>query len=70
MSHQNAFFVSEGSDCLKANAQSCGDCIQVAENCGWCTDEVSANFRTTENVITYPVCVDPLKGFQSALRGL
>ncbi|KAG7273304.1 hypothetical protein CRUP_014414 [Coryphaenoides rupestris] len=29
----------EGSECIKANAQSCGECIQVAENCGWCTDE-------------------------------
>ncbi|CAB1326075.1 unnamed protein product, partial [Coregonus sp. 'balchen'] len=28
----------EGSDCIKANAQSCGECIQVAEKCGWCTD--------------------------------
>uniref|UniRef100_A0A8C7PDQ0 Integrin beta n=1 Tax=Oncorhynchus mykiss TaxID=8022 RepID=A0A8C7PDQ0_ONCMY len=25
-------------DCIKANAQSCGECIQVAEKCGWCTD--------------------------------
>ncbi|CAB1317594.1 unnamed protein product, partial [Coregonus sp. 'balchen'] len=32
------FFLSEGSDCIKANAQSCGECIQVAEKCGWCTD--------------------------------
>uniref|UniRef100_A0A4W5R1D7 Uncharacterized protein n=1 Tax=Hucho hucho TaxID=62062 RepID=A0A4W5R1D7_9TELE len=31
----------EGSDCIKANAQSCGECIQVAEKCGWCTDTVS-----------------------------
>uniref|UniRef100_A0A3Q3E3I2 Integrin beta n=1 Tax=Labrus bergylta TaxID=56723 RepID=A0A3Q3E3I2_9LABR len=30
---------SEGSICIKANAQSCGECIQVAETCGWCTDE-------------------------------
>uniref|UniRef100_A0A665XE74 Integrin beta n=1 Tax=Echeneis naucrates TaxID=173247 RepID=A0A665XE74_ECHNA len=29
----------EGSICIKANAQSCGDCIQVAETCGWCSDE-------------------------------
>ncbi|KAK5919970.1 hypothetical protein CgunFtcFv8_023817 [Champsocephalus gunnari] len=33
----------EGSVCIKANAQSCGDCIQVAESCGWCGDE---NFLT------------------------
>uniref|UniRef100_A0A673AU27 Integrin beta n=1 Tax=Sphaeramia orbicularis TaxID=375764 RepID=A0A673AU27_9TELE len=29
----------EGSICIKANAQSCGECIQVAESCGWCSDE-------------------------------
>ncbi|XP_060901424.1 integrin beta-1-like isoform X1 [Labrus mixtus] len=34
----------EGSICIKANAQSCGECIQVAETCGWCTDE---KFLTT-----------------------
>ncbi|CAF97757.1 unnamed protein product, partial [Tetraodon nigroviridis] len=28
----------EGSICIKANAQSCGECIQVSELCGWCTD--------------------------------
>ncbi|KAK2896079.1 integrin beta-1-like isoform X1 [Channa argus] len=33
----------EGSICIKANAQSCGECIQVAEMCGWCSDE---NFLT------------------------
>uniref|UniRef100_A0AAQ4PNN3 Integrin beta n=1 Tax=Gasterosteus aculeatus aculeatus TaxID=481459 RepID=A0AAQ4PNN3_GASAC len=31
--------LSEGSICIKANAQSCGECIQVAETCGWCADE-------------------------------
>ncbi|KAI1901375.1 hypothetical protein AGOR_G00033750 [Albula goreensis] len=30
----------EGSDCIKANAKSCGECIQVGEKCGWCTDPV------------------------------
>ncbi|XP_068196203.1 integrin beta-1-like [Antennarius striatus] len=29
----------DGSVCIKANAQSCGECIQVSESCGWCTDE-------------------------------
>uniref|UniRef100_A0AAQ4QEY0 Integrin beta n=1 Tax=Gasterosteus aculeatus aculeatus TaxID=481459 RepID=A0AAQ4QEY0_GASAC len=29
----------QGSICIKANAQSCGECIQVAETCGWCADE-------------------------------
>ncbi|KAK7944664.1 hypothetical protein WMY93_000392 [Mugilogobius chulae] len=29
----------EGSICIKANAQSCGECIQVSEACGWCSDE-------------------------------
>uniref|UniRef100_A0A3P9LZ69 Integrin beta n=1 Tax=Oryzias latipes TaxID=8090 RepID=A0A3P9LZ69_ORYLA len=33
----------DGSMCIKANAQSCGECIQVSETCGWCTDE---NFLT------------------------
>ncbi|MEQ2189037.1 Integrin beta-1 [Goodea atripinnis] len=33
----------DGSICIKANAQSCGECIQVSEMCGWCTDE---NFLT------------------------
>ncbi|XP_075900633.1 integrin beta-1-like isoform X2 [Nelusetta ayraudi] len=28
----------EGSVCIKANAQSCGECIQVSESCGWCSD--------------------------------
>uniref|UniRef100_A0A3Q3BI13 Integrin beta n=2 Tax=Kryptolebias marmoratus TaxID=37003 RepID=A0A3Q3BI13_KRYMA len=27
------------SVCTKANAQSCGECIQVSEACGWCSDE-------------------------------
>ncbi|XP_037538346.1 integrin beta-1 [Nematolebias whitei] len=27
------------SACTKANAQSCGECIQVSETCGWCSDE-------------------------------
>ncbi|KAG9355185.1 hypothetical protein JZ751_000023 [Albula glossodonta] len=30
--------ISEGSDCIKANAKSCGECIQVGEKCGWCTE--------------------------------
>uniref|UniRef100_A0A673AWR8 Integrin beta n=1 Tax=Sphaeramia orbicularis TaxID=375764 RepID=A0A673AWR8_9TELE len=34
-------FFFQGSICIKANAQSCGECIQVAESCGWCSDEVS-----------------------------
>uniref|UniRef100_A0A8B9L740 Integrin beta n=1 Tax=Astyanax mexicanus TaxID=7994 RepID=A0A8B9L740_ASTMX len=28
-----------GNDCTKASAQSCGECIQVGEKCGWCTLE-------------------------------
>uniref|UniRef100_A0A7N6B6P5 Integrin beta n=1 Tax=Anabas testudineus TaxID=64144 RepID=A0A7N6B6P5_ANATE len=35
--------LQKGSICIKANAQSCGECIQVSETCGWCTDE---NFLT------------------------
>lgn len=34
--------LAEGSVCIKANAQSCGECIQVSESCGWCTDIVSS----------------------------
>ncbi|XP_018418754.1 PREDICTED: integrin beta-1 [Nanorana parkeri] len=26
-----------GTECLKANAKSCGECIQAGPNCGWCT---------------------------------
>ncbi|KAB5535633.1 hypothetical protein PHYPO_G00120130 [Pangasianodon hypophthalmus] len=29
----------DGNDCTKASAQSCGECIQVGEKCGWCTYE-------------------------------
>ncbi|XP_026061499.1 integrin beta-1-like isoform X1 [Carassius auratus] len=29
----------DGNECTKASAQSCGECIQVGEKCGWCTDE-------------------------------
>uniref|UniRef100_A0A8B9LFX9 Integrin beta n=1 Tax=Astyanax mexicanus TaxID=7994 RepID=A0A8B9LFX9_ASTMX len=29
----------DGNDCTKASAQSCGECIQVGEKCGWCTLE-------------------------------
>ncbi|XP_055521127.1 integrin beta-1-B-like [Leucoraja erinacea] len=28
---------SDTSECLKANAKSCGECIQAGKNCGWCT---------------------------------
>ncbi|KAJ8272483.1 hypothetical protein GJAV_G00089630 [Gymnothorax javanicus] len=28
----------DGSNCIQANAKSCGECIQVGEKCGWCTD--------------------------------
>ncbi|KAM6918537.1 integrin beta-1-like isoform 2-T2 [Xenentodon cancila] len=29
----------DGSICIKANAQSCGECIQISEICVWCMDE-------------------------------
>ncbi|XP_067863666.1 integrin beta-1-like isoform X2 [Heptranchias perlo] len=29
---------SDLSECLKANAKSCGECIQAGKNCGWCTE--------------------------------
>lgn len=35
-------FSAEGNECIKANAESCGDCIQVGAKCGWCTDTVSS----------------------------
>ncbi|XP_073711743.1 integrin beta-1 isoform X1 [Misgurnus anguillicaudatus] len=28
----------DGNECTKASAQSCGECIQAGEKCGWCTD--------------------------------
>eukprot|EP00066_Takifugu_rubripes_P025781 XP_011615047.1 PREDICTED: integrin beta-1-like isoform X2 [Takifugu rubripes] len=31
-------WAQQGSICIKANARSCGECIQVSESCGWCTD--------------------------------
>uniref|UniRef100_A0A673JTP9 Integrin beta n=1 Tax=Sinocyclocheilus rhinocerous TaxID=307959 RepID=A0A673JTP9_9TELE len=30
---------ADGNECTKASAQSCGECIQAGEKCGWCTDE-------------------------------
>ncbi|XP_075443846.1 integrin beta-1 isoform X3 [Ascaphus truei] len=33
--HTNA--QQSGTECLKANAKSCGECIQAGSNCGWCT---------------------------------
>lgn len=33
---------AEGNECIKANALSCGECIQVGAKCGWCTDTVSS----------------------------
>ncbi|XP_069504157.1 integrin beta-1 isoform X1 [Ambystoma mexicanum] len=34
----NGFAQQGGSECLKANAKSCGECIQAGPNCGWCTN--------------------------------
>lgn len=34
---------ADGNECTKASAQSCGECIQAGEKCGWCTDVVSAD---------------------------
>lgn len=33
-------FLTDKNRCLKANAKSCGDCIQAGPNCGWCTNTV------------------------------
>lgn len=42
MNTKHLVYVSvDGNDCTKASAQSCGECIQVGEKCGWCTYEVS-----------------------------
>uniref|UniRef100_A0A4W3I2J7 Integrin beta n=1 Tax=Callorhinchus milii TaxID=7868 RepID=A0A4W3I2J7_CALMI len=30
------FHLSATNECLKANATSCGECIQAGKNCGWC----------------------------------
>uniref|UniRef100_A0A673MJB0 Integrin beta n=1 Tax=Sinocyclocheilus rhinocerous TaxID=307959 RepID=A0A673MJB0_9TELE len=30
---------TDGNECTKASAQSCGECIQAGEKCGWCTDK-------------------------------
>ncbi|XP_027306336.1 integrin beta-1 isoform X1 [Anas acuta] len=32
----SGFGQQAGSDCIKANAKSCGECIQAGPNCGWC----------------------------------
>lgn len=37
-----ALVCADGNECTKASAQSCGECIQAGEKCGWCTDEVSS----------------------------
>uniref|UniRef100_H2ZUX0 Integrin beta n=1 Tax=Latimeria chalumnae TaxID=7897 RepID=H2ZUX0_LATCH len=33
----HVFAQQDGSECLKANAKSCGECIQAGPSCGWCT---------------------------------
>ncbi|XP_012497634.1 PREDICTED: integrin beta-1 [Propithecus coquereli] len=32
------FGQTDENRCLKANAKSCGECIQAGPNCGWCTN--------------------------------
>ncbi|KAM5235739.1 integrin beta-1 isoform 1-T1 [Ctenodactylus gundi] len=32
------FSQTDKNRCLKANAKSCGECIQAGPNCGWCTN--------------------------------
>uniref|UniRef100_A0A8D2DSG8 Integrin beta n=1 Tax=Sciurus vulgaris TaxID=55149 RepID=A0A8D2DSG8_SCIVU len=32
------FGQTDKNRCLKANAKSCGECIQAGPNCGWCTN--------------------------------
>lgn len=45
-------FSAEGNECIKANAESCGDCIQVGAKCGWCTDTVSSLAYLTHSFVT------------------
>uniref|UniRef100_A0A7I2V2T4 Integrin subunit beta 1 n=1 Tax=Homo sapiens TaxID=9606 RepID=A0A7I2V2T4_HUMAN len=35
------FAQTDENRCLKANAKSCGECIQAGPNCGWCTNSVN-----------------------------
>ncbi|KAK7816136.1 hypothetical protein U0070_023619 [Myodes glareolus] len=34
----SVFGQTDKNRCLKANAKSCGECIQAGPNCGWCTN--------------------------------
>uniref|UniRef100_A0A672JR49 Integrin beta n=1 Tax=Salarias fasciatus TaxID=181472 RepID=A0A672JR49_SALFA len=38
LSNGSGMCAAGGSICIKRNAQSCGECIQVSETCGWCSD--------------------------------
>uniref|UniRef100_A0A8C7T213 Integrin beta n=1 Tax=Oncorhynchus mykiss TaxID=8022 RepID=A0A8C7T213_ONCMY len=37
LSH-TVFQITQWNECIKANAKSCGECIQVGAKCGWCMD--------------------------------
>uniref|UniRef100_A0A8B9L4R8 Integrin beta n=1 Tax=Astyanax mexicanus TaxID=7994 RepID=A0A8B9L4R8_ASTMX len=39
---------TEGNECTKAAALSCGDCIQVGQQCGWCSSPEYKSSRCDE----------------------
>ncbi|XP_072524475.1 integrin beta-1-like [Salminus brasiliensis] len=39
---------TEGNECTKAAALSCGDCIRVGQQCGWCSKEDYKSSRCDE----------------------
>ncbi|XP_063076143.1 integrin beta-1-like [Engraulis encrasicolus] len=36
------------SECVKSNVKSCGECIQLGEQCGWCTDPLFSGPRCND----------------------
>ncbi|XP_030631799.1 integrin beta-1-like [Chanos chanos] len=38
----------DGNECALSNAKTCGQCIQVGEQCGWCTDINFSSSRCDE----------------------
>lgn len=45
------FSIPERNECIKANAKSCGECIQVGAKCGWCMDPVRG-YEFANNIVT------------------
>lgn len=48
---------ADGNECTKASAQSCGECIQAGEKCGWCMDVVSAKPLEKEIAAPATMCI-------------